>query len=91
MKTMTRKQLAEHAGVTTQTLKNWMGPHLDYLHSIGMPTGKGALPPNVVKYIVDTFDIDKYQKESLRTAKNPKMPLENVVSLPSQTRSCDGE
>ena len=44
MKTMTRKQLAEHAGVTTQTLKNWMGPHLDYLHSIGMPTGKGALP-----------------------------------------------
>ncbi|SEA10378.1 hypothetical protein SAMN05216462_0635 [Xylanibacter ruminicola] len=59
MKTMTRKQLAEHAGVTTQTLKKWMGPHLDYLHSIGMPTGKGALPPNVVKYIVDTFDIDK--------------------------------
>ena len=70
MKTMTRKQLAEHAGVTTQTLKNWMGPHLDYLHSIGMPTGKGALPPNVptgkgalppnvVKYIVETFDIDK--------------------------------
>ncbi|WP_177168171.1 helix-turn-helix domain-containing protein [Xylanibacter ruminicola] len=56
---MTRKQLAEHAGVTTQTLKNWMGPHLDYLHSIGMPTGKGALPPNVVKYIVETFDIDK--------------------------------
>ncbi len=59
MKSMTREQLAAHAGVCTQTLRNWLKPHLDYLHSIGMPTGKGALPPNVVKYIVDTFDIDK--------------------------------
>jgi hypothetical protein len=59
MKSMTREQLAARAGVTTQTLKNWLEPHLDYLHSIGMPTGKGALPPNVVKYIIDKFDIDK--------------------------------
>ena len=40
MKSMTRKQLAARAGVTTQTLKNWMEPHLEQLYALGMPTGK---------------------------------------------------
>ena len=56
---MTRKQLADRAGVTTQTIKNWLEPHLDQLHAMGMPTGKGAIPPNVIDYLIKTFNTEK--------------------------------
>ena len=59
MKSMTRKQLAARAGVTTQTLKNWMEPHLEQLYALGMPTGKGAIPPNVIDYLIKTFNTEK--------------------------------
>jgi hypothetical protein len=59
MKSMTRKQLADRAGVTTQTFKNWLEPHLDQLHAMGMPTGKGAIPPNVIDYLIKTFNIEE--------------------------------
>ena len=31
MKSMTRKELADRAGVTTTTLRNWMKPHMKKL------------------------------------------------------------
>jgi hypothetical protein len=58
MKSMTRKQLAARAGVTTQTLKNWMEPHLEQLYALGMPTGKGAIPPKAIKYLIEKLDIE---------------------------------
>jgi predicted transcriptional regulator len=58
MKGMTRKQLAYHAGVSVKTLRNWLKPHSKKLEELGMIPRKVLLPPNVVKYIVDTFDID---------------------------------
>ena len=58
MKSMTRKQLADRAGVTTQTFKNWLEPHLDQLHAMGMPTGKGAIPPKAIKYLIEKLDIE---------------------------------
>ena len=58
MKTMTRKQLAEKAGCDPRTLRNWMKPFLPQLWEMGMPTGKGGLPPNVVKWIIDHYCIN---------------------------------
>ena len=47
MKAMTRQQLAAYAGVDARTLRNWIKPYQEQLWRIGMPKGKGALPPNV--------------------------------------------
>ena len=58
MKAMTRQQIAECAGVDSRTLRNWIEPHMQLLWDMGMPKGKGALPPCVVKWIADRFCID---------------------------------
>ena len=58
MKAMTRQQLAARAGVDVRTLRNWIKPHQEYLWRMGMPKGKGTLPPNVVKWIADRYCID---------------------------------
>ena len=55
---MTRQQLAECAGVAPKTLKAWMRPYLKELTALGMPTGKGALPPNIVRWLTEKFCID---------------------------------
>ena len=61
MKAMTRKQLAAYAGVDAHTLRNWLKPHRQMLIRMGMPDGKGALPPNVVEWITHHYciNIDK--------------------------------
>lgn len=58
MQSMTRQQLADYAGVNVKTLRNWLIPHQELLWQMGMPKGKGALPPNVVKWIIEQYDID---------------------------------
>ena len=58
MKAMTRQQLAVLAGVDVRTLRNWIRPYQKELWKMGMPKGKGALPPNVVKWIADRYCID---------------------------------
>lgn len=58
MKAMTRLQLAASAGVDARTLRNWIKPYQKQLWEMGMPRGKGALPPNVVKWIADRYCID---------------------------------
>ena len=57
MKAMTRKQLAAYAGVDARTLRNWLKPHRQMLIRMGMPDGKGALPPNVVEWITRQYCI----------------------------------
>ncbi len=61
MKAMTRQQLAVLAGVDVRTLRNWIRPYQKELWKMGMPKGKGALPPNVVKWIADKYSIDIVQ------------------------------
>jgi hypothetical protein len=58
MKAMTRQQLAACAGVDARTLRNWIKPYQEQLWHMGMPKGKGALPPNVVRWIADHYCID---------------------------------
>ena len=55
---MTRKELAQCAGVDVRTLRRWMQPHLNELYAMGMPPGKGAMPPNVVQWIAEKLCID---------------------------------
>ena len=55
---MTRQQLAARAGVDVRTLRNWIKPYRKTLDKMGMPNGKGALPPNVVKWIADRYCIE---------------------------------
>ena len=57
MKSMTRKELADRAGVTTTTLRNWMKPHMEKLIELGL-SPRGILSPNVVAWIVHQFNID---------------------------------
>ena len=58
MKAMTRQQLAAYAGVDARTLRNWIKPYQEQLWHMGMPKGKGTLPPNVVRWIADHYCID---------------------------------
>ena len=57
MITMTRKQLAAYAGVDVRTLRSWIKPHRRLLIKMGMPKGKGALPPIVVEWIIKNYGI----------------------------------
>ena len=58
MKAMTKQELAVCAGVSVKTLKSWLKPHQELLWNMGMPRGRGYLPPNVVKWLSDHFCID---------------------------------
>ena len=58
MKAMTIQQLDAYAGLDATTLRNWIKPYQEQLWRMGMPKGKGALPPNVVRWIADHYCID---------------------------------
>ena len=58
MKSMSKSQIAECAGVSVRTLMNWCEPFREELTSMGMtPTAK-VLPPHIVKFICEKFDIE---------------------------------
>jgi hypothetical protein len=57
MRAMTRQELADKAGVTTRTLKNWMKPHLEILWEMGMRP-YDILQPNVVAWLSERFGIN---------------------------------
>jgi len=56
MKAMTRKELADYAGVTTTTLRAWMKPHRELLYGMGMRPNC-ILPPNVVEWLCTKYCI----------------------------------
>ena len=57
MKAMTRQQLADCAGVTTKTLKNWCEPYKKELEILGMKPNQ-ILPPSVVEWLADHYSIN---------------------------------
>ena len=58
MKSMSKSQLADSAGVSVRTLMNWCAPFKKELTRMGMsPTAK-VLPPPIVKFICQKFYID---------------------------------
>ena len=58
MKSMSKQQLADKAGVSLNTLNKWCKPIQKDLLQLGMIPGARMLPPVVVKYIAERFCID---------------------------------
>ena len=46
------------AGVSVCTLVSWFKPHMAELEALGLRPGMRVLPPKVVKFIADKYDID---------------------------------
>lgn len=55
---MTKSQIAECAGVSVKTLMNWCRPFSRQLADMGMKPKAKVLPPRIVKFLCETFDID---------------------------------
>lgn len=58
MKALSKQKLADKAGVSLNTLNKWCKPLEKELQAMGLQPGARVLPPNVVKFIADTFCID---------------------------------
>ena len=58
MKSMTKQQLADKAGVSLGTLNRWCKPLHKDLEALGVRPNARLLPPIAVKFIADKFCID---------------------------------
>lgn len=57
-KAMHKGELAEAAGVTRQTLSNWMKSDREMLAEMGVGLMQKILPPNAVKYLCEKYCIE---------------------------------
>ena len=55
---MHKCELAEAAGVTRQTLSNWMKSDREVLEHMGVGLNQKILPPCAVKYLCEKYDIE---------------------------------
>ena len=58
MKSMSKAQLAEAAGVNMGTFQRWLSRHEDELVVLGVRPRDKLLPPVTVKYIAEQYGID---------------------------------
>ena len=58
MKSMSKSELAQAAGISLSTLARWMKPYRQELEALGLRPGMRVLPPRVVKYLSDLYCID---------------------------------
>ena len=58
MKSMSKAQLAEAAGVNMRTFQRWLSRHKDELSVLGVSSRDKLLPPVAVKYIAEQYGID---------------------------------
>ena len=58
MKAMLKSELATAAGVSTDTFRRWLHSDTDYLRSQGITPKTKVLPPQVVRYICEKYDIE---------------------------------
>ena len=58
MKAKSKKELADMAGVSVNTLRDWCKPYQKELERMGMVPGMRILPPGIVKFLVEKFCID---------------------------------
>ena len=70
MKSMTRTQMANMAGVCLETFSSWLKPHQAELTAMGYPPGKRIIPPNVVSWIANKFCIDIAPKSNITKIKS---------------------
>ena len=58
MKAMYKSELAAAAGVTHDTFRRWLRSDADYLRSQGLSPKAKMLPPQVVAYLVEKYNIE---------------------------------
>ena len=58
MKSMTKSELAQAAGVSRRTLQRWLSRHSDELMMLGVRPRDTLLPPVVVRYVAEQYGID---------------------------------
>ena len=58
MRSYSKTQLAEAAGVSVATFRRWLKTDEAYLHSQGIQTSAKLLPPHVVRYLCEKYCID---------------------------------
>ena len=58
MKSMTKSELAQAAGVSMKTLQRWLSRHSDELAILGVRPRDKLLPPVAVRYIAEQYGID---------------------------------
>ena len=55
---MLKSELAAAAGVTCDTFRRWLQSDAEYLCSQGISAKAKVLPPQVVRYLIEKYDID---------------------------------
>ena len=58
MKAMLKSELAAAAGVSRDTLRRWLHSDAEYLRSQGLNPKAKMLPPQVVRYLCEKYDIE---------------------------------
>lgn len=58
MKSMSKAQLADAAGVSVKTLQRWLSHHSDELAMLGVRPRDKVLPPVAVRYVAEQYGID---------------------------------
>ena len=58
MKSYSKTQLADAAGVSVATFRRWLKTDEAYFHSQGIQTSAKLLPPHVVRYLCEKYCID---------------------------------
>ncbi|MBP5424599.1 MAG: hypothetical protein IKM76_07055 [Prevotella sp.] len=55
---MSKSELAMKAGVSVQTLMNWLRPFRQELEALGLQPNVKVLPPKIVGFICEKLAID---------------------------------
>jgi hypothetical protein len=58
MKSYTKAQLADAAGVSAETFRRWLRSDRAFLAANGICPNTRLLPPKVVKYLCEKYDIE---------------------------------
>ena len=56
---MSKSELAMKAGVSVNTLANWLKPFREELEAMGLQPNAKVLPPHIVKYLTEKLCIDE--------------------------------
>lgn len=60
-KAMYKNELARAAGVSTATFRNWIKSDKQVLEAMGITPKQQLLPPMIVRYLCEKYDIDVNQ------------------------------
>ena len=58
MKSKTKFEIAQAAGISTELLRRWMMVHRREIGAMGVKTTRKVLPPRVVRYLCRELGLD---------------------------------